>query len=317
MYKGKRIGVVVPAYNEERLIQRTLTTLPAYVDRVIVVEDCSTDATFQKVEEVRATDSRVECIRHETNQGVGAAVVSGYRRLLESTPEKQVDVVAVMAGDAQMNPDYLCCLLDKVICEGYVMAKGNRFLGHPDALRKMPKYRVFGNVVLTILTKFASGYWSIFDTQNGYVAVRTEALRRIDLGQIARRYDLENSFLIQLNIIGARVTDVPIPAVYGDEVSSIRLWRVVPRMVVTLATGFLKRIYYRYVLVNFHPVALFLMSGALLTLWGVGFGLWTAVESLGPDAASTGTVMLSVLPLMLGFQLLLAGLVLDMINEPR
>ncbi len=143
------------------------------------------------------------------------------------------------------------------------------------------------------------------------------SLKRLDLSRISKRYDLENSMLINLNIINARIADVPVPAVYGAEKSGIRVWWDVPRILLTLTVGFWQRIYLKYVIHNFHPIALFLFSGLPLVIWGVGFGIWGAVNSIGPDAASTGTVMLAVLPFLTGFQLLLAALVLDMIAEPK
>lgn len=313
MYKGRRIGVVIPAHNEERLITPTLETLPDFVDRVVVIDDCSSDATSAKVGDVQARDSRIQLLKNEVNQGVGSSVVRGYREILSH----EMDMVCVMAGDAQCDPDYLPALLDKVIDDGYDMAKGNRFLLPTETVTAMPLYRLWGNVILTILTKAASGYWTIFDTQNGYLVVRAETLRSLDLNRISRRYDLENSMLINLNVIGARVTDVAIPARYGEEVSGIRLWRVAPRMLMTLTVGFFQRIYRKYVLYNFHPIALFLYSGLLLMAWGIAFGVWAAVQSIGEDSASTGTVMLSVLPFLMGFQLVLAALVLDITNEPR
>ena len=312
MYKGHRIGVVIPAYDEERLITKTLETLPDFVDHVIVIDDGSKDATAQKVLEASRCDSRIELLQNETNQGVGATVVRGHQHMLS----RQVDCVAVMGGDAQSDPSFLHCLLDKLIDQGYDMAKGNRLL-HRDSARTMPKYRLFGNMVLTLLTKAASGYWSILDSQNGYVAFNADTLRRLDLSRIARGYDLENSMLIEFNILNARVADVPMPAVYGDEVSGIRAWRVVPRMLLTLLAGFCQRIYLKYVLYSFHPMALFLFSGLAFTFWGVGFGIWVTINSLGPESATTGTVMLSVLPFLMGFQLLLAAIVLDILNEPK
>ena len=312
MYKGKKIAVVVPAYNEEGLIAATLGGIPEFVDSIVVVDDASTDATADRAAEVAAGDPRVTLLRHEENAGVGAAVVDGYRRAVEDG----MDVAAVMAGDNQMPPEHLPRLLDRLIDDGYDAAKGNRFLGAPLGM-KMPRHRVLGNIVLTLLTKLASGYWSIFDAQNGYWAVTTESLGRLDLSRVARRYDLENSMLIQMNIIDARVTDVAIPAVYGYEQSTIRLSRDVPRILLTLLSGFWRRIFLKYVLYNFHPIALFLFSGLALMLWALGFGLWAAIYSIGPESATTGTVMLSVLPFLVGFQLLLAALVLDIINEPR
>jgi hypothetical protein len=181
----------------------------------------------------------------------------------------------------------------------------------------MPRYRVVGNVLLTMLTKLASGYWSLFDSQNGYWAFRAQTLTQLDLTKLARRYDLENSLLINLNIIGARIKDVGIPARYGDEKSKIRLWRDMPRIVATLFVGFWRRIFYRYVIYNFHAVALFLFAGLFLSIIGIGFGIKAVSDSLGEPSATTGTVMLAVLPLLVGAQLLLAALVLDILSEPK
>lgn len=313
MYKGKRVTVVVPAYNEEALIEATLAGIPDYVDSVVVVDDASTDGTAEIVARVAATAGRVSMIRHERNQGVGATVVDGYKAAIEQGS----DVAVVMAGDNQMDPAYLPQLLDRVTEGGYDAAKGNRFLGSPADLAPMPRYRQLGNIILTILTKAASGYWSLFDSQNGYYAITAGTLRRLDLDRIARRYDLENSILIQMNVVGARVCDVAIPARYGEEVSGIRVWRVAPRLLLTLFSGFFQRIYRRYVLYNFHPIALFLYSGLLLMAWGIGFGAWALAQSIGEEAASAGTVMLAVLPFLMGFQLVLFAIVLDIQNEPK
>jgi glycosyltransferase involved in cell wall biosynthesis len=313
MYKGKRVTVVVPAHNEEALIAATLAGIPDYVDSVIVVDDASTDRSAEIARELAATESRISVLEHEQNQGVGGTVVDGYK----SAVEQGSDIAVVMAGDNQMDPGCLPQLLDKITDDGYDAAKGNRFLGSSSSLSKMPKYRQFGNILLTIMTKAASGYWSLFDSQNGYYAVTTDTLRRLDLDRVARRYDLENSILIQMNIIGARVADVAIPARYGEEVSGIRLWRVAPRLLLTLFFGFFLRIYRKYVLYNFHPIALFLYSGLVLMAWGIAFGAWAAVQSIGEDAASTGTVMLAVLPFLMGFQLMLSAIVLDIQNEPK
>ncbi len=312
MYKDRRIGVVIPAYNEERLISKTLETLPDFVDRVVVIDDGSEDATAEKVRHSTQRDSRIEILQSDLNQGVGAAVVRGYRHMLL----QEVDLVAVMGGDAQSDPSYLHHLLDRLIESGYDMAKGNR-LFHSESARSMPKYRVLGNTLLTLFSKAASGYWSIADSQNGYIALRTDTLRRLDLSRISRGYDLENSMLIELNIVSARVADVPMPAVYGEEVSGIRVWRVVPRMLLTMFSGFWKRIYLKYVLYSFHPVALFLFSGLALTFWSLAFGTLVTINSIGPETPSTGTVMLAVLPFLMGFQLLLAALVLDILFEPK
>jgi len=313
MYKGSSVAVVVPAYNEEELIGPTLADIPDYIDSIIVTDDASTDDTAARVEAMAQRDARIVLIRHERNQGKGSAVVDGYRKAIHQGH----DIVVTMDGDNQMPSDHLSSLLDPLVEGGYDAAKGNRFLAASGTLDKMPKYRLLGNILLTLATKIASGYWSIFDSQNGFWAVTAASLAKLDDFHIARRYDLENSLLIHLNILGARVADVPIPARYGNEISGIRLWRVTPRILLTLFTGFWRRVLLRYVLYNFHPIALFLFSGLALTLWGVGFGIWVTIGSLGPEAATTGTVMLAVLPFLMGFQLLLAAFVLDILSEPK
>ena len=313
MYKGNSIAVVVPAHNEQELIGPTLADVPGYVDSIIVTDDASTDDTAARVEAIAQCDARIVLIRHERNQGKGSAVVDGYLRAMHQSH----DIVVTMDGDHQMPSDHLPSLLDPLIELGYDAAKGNRFLAAPGTLSRMPKYRLLGNILLTLATKMASGYWSIFDSQNGYWAVTAASLAKLDLFRIARRYDLENSLLIHLNILGARVADVAIPARYGNEISGIRLWRVTPPIMHTLLTGFWRRVLLRYVLYNFHPIALFLFSGLVLTIWGLGFGIWVAISSLGPEATTSGTVMLAVLPFLMGFQLLLAALVLDILSEPK
>lgn len=313
MYKNHKIAVIVPAFNEERHIGRTIAEMPEYVDSIIVVDDASTDGTVGKVEKLAAADSRLTLITNERNKGKGSCVVQGFQQSMESGSA----ITALMDGDNQMPAEHLDSLLDAVIDGSLDGAKGNRFIASPQALSSMPKYRLVGNVLLTMMTKLASGYWSIFDSQNGYWAIRTATLGRLDLRRLARRYDLENSLLINLNIIGARVRDVAIPARYADEKSKIRIWRVTPRIMATLLGGLLQRIFYRYVLYSFHPVALFLFAGIPLVLWGTGFGIYVVITALGEPVATTGTVMMAVLPFLMGYQMLLAAFVLDILSEPK
>ena len=316
MYKAQRIGVVVPAFNEEELIEKTITNVPPFVDRIVVVDDGSTDETSIKVAAAAGADARIAAVSHGANLGLGSALVSGYRHLLDESSGEPVDVAVVMAGDAQMDPDQLPRLLDALVEEGFDAAKGNRFLRFGQELRSMPRHRLFGNVILTLITKFASGYWSLFDTQNGYYAITSRLLRSMDLSRLAKGYEVENAFLIEANIVGARIKDVAMPAQYGTEQSTIKLHRFIPRVLRLMTFGFLRRIWRRYVVVNFHPVALFFYSGLLFVSWGLGFGVWTVSQTVGPEAATAGTVMLSVVPFLMGFQLLLAAIILDILNEP-
>lgn len=310
-YQGRRVAVVIPARNEAPFVGEVIRAMPACVDSVVVVDDASTDGTGEAARAVG--DSRVEILRHQANMGVGGAMVTGYRRALEVG----ADVIVKMDGDGQMSPDDLPALLDAVTSEGCAYAKGNRFLvGAPRAI--MPRTRFMGNMALAFLTKLASGYWNIFDPQNGYTAIRSDALRQIDLDALDRGYFFENDMLVQLNIRRLRVKDVPMPARYGGEASGIRPFRVGLGFSRLLLQRFAYRVYQKYMLRDFSPIALFLLAGGALFLWGLGFGvfLWVRGRMMGMPTA-TGTIMLAVVPLFLGFQLLLQAIVLDIQETPR
>lgn len=309
MYNGAVIAAIVPAYKEELMITTVIDTMPEYVDHIIIIDDCSPDRTSEVVE--AATDPRVTLIRHEVNKGVGGAIITGHKKALELS----TDVNVIMAGDAQMDPKYLPALLDQVTTHGYGFAKANRFFA-PESFSGMPGYRVFGNIVLSFMTKLASGYWHLFDPQNGYTAIRTEVLRRLPLDRIAPRYSFENDLLIHLNILQVPAIDVPIPAVYGDEVSTIKLRRVVPELMSLLTAGFWRRIWYRYVLWSFSPIALLLFLGALLFVFGLGVAIWVCFQIAASVVATAATVMLAALPLMLGTQMLISALQLDIQASP-
>lgn len=309
MYKGAIIAAVVPAYKEELMISTVIETMPDFVDHIIIVDDCSPDDTSGAAE--RVGSSRVTLIRHEINQGVGGAIITGHHAAIELG----ADINVIMAGDAQMNPDYLPQLLDRVTGEGYGFAKANRFFS-PESFEGMPRYRVFGNIVLSFMTKMTSGYWHLFDPQNGYTAIRTEVLKRLPLHAVSRRYSFENDLLIHLNILQVSAIDVPIPAVYADEVSSIKLSRVIPELLNLLLRGFWRRIWYRYVLWSFSPIALLLVAGLLLFVFGLGVAVWVCFQIAGSVVATAATVMLAALPLMLGTQLLISALQLDIQASP-
>ncbi len=291
------------------MIATVIDTMPSFVDHIVIVDDCSPDATSEVVK--ASTDPRVHLIRHEVNQGVGGAIITGHRTAMELGSEVNV----IMAGDAQMDPAYLPALLDKVTDEGYGFAKANRFFA-PESFEGMPRYRVFGNIVLSFMTKLASGYWHLFDPQNGYTAVRTEVLERVPLDHVARRYSFENDLLIHLNILQVPAVDVPVPAVYGDEVSSIKLRTVIPELMNMLLKGFWRRIWYRYVLWSFSPIALLLFMGLLLFIFGIGVAIWVCFQVLSSVVATAATVMLAALPLMIGTQMLISALQLDIQASP-
>jgi glycosyltransferase involved in cell wall biosynthesis len=309
VFNGAKIAAVVPAYREEAMISTVIETMPDYVDFIVIVDDCSPDGTSDVVR--RSTDERVTLIRHEENQGVGGAIITAHKAAMALGS----DVNVVMAGDAQMDPAYLPALLDRVTRDGYGFAKANRFFA-PESFEGMPRHRVFGNIVLSFMTKLASGYWNLFDPQNGYTAIRTEVLRRVPLDRVSRRYSFENDLLIHLNILQVGAVDVPIPAVYADEVSSIRLSKVVPELLNLFIRGFWRRIWYRYVLWSFSPIALLLVLGIVLFGIGTAVAVWVCFQIASSVIATAATVMLAALPLMIGTQLLISALQLDIQASP-
>lgn len=309
LYKSAVIAAVVPAFNEAKLISKVIDTMPAHVDFIVIVDDCSDDDTAEVVQ--GSLDPRVVLLQHRENLGVGASIVTGHRKALELG----ADVNVVMAGDAQMDPNYLDPLLDKVTVGGYGFSKANRFFSS-DSFKGMPAYRVAGNIILSFLTKVASGYWHLFDPQNGYTAIRTEVLKRLPLDQLAQRYSFENDLLIQLNILQVPAVDVPVPAIYGEEVSSIKLRRVIPELSSLLIRGFWKRIWLRYVLWSFSPIALLLFGGLLFMIFGFALGIWMIAQIFQNGSATAATVMLVALPLLMGFQMLISALQLDIQGSP-
>jgi glycosyltransferase involved in cell wall biosynthesis len=311
MYAGSQVAAVVPAFNEATHIAGVLQRMPPIVDHIIVVDDHSADDTAGVAAAVG--DLRVHVVRHSETRGVGGATVSGMRRALEMGAE----LVVKVDGDGQMDPAQIESLLQPLVHDGYDYAKGNRFL-HAAALRQMPRHRLIGNFVMTFLTKLASGYWHIFDPQNGYVAAKAATLRALDLEQLATGFFFENDMLIHLNILNCRVKDVAMPAYYGTEESSLRVKRVLFTFPFRLARGLWTRIWEKYVLRDFSPIAMFWLVGLPFTLFGGTLGGITWVHSLWVGRpASSGTVMLSVLPFLLGFELILQAIILEIRESPR
>jgi glycosyltransferase involved in cell wall biosynthesis len=311
VYKGHKIIAVVPAYNEAPHVAQVIETLPAFVDQVVVVDDCSQDGTLEAA--AATAEPRLITLKTPQNQGVGGAMVLGYRHALELG----ADVIVKMDGDGQMAPEFMPHLLDALTDQGYDYAKGNRFLAG-QSLAAMPRHRIFGNVLLTFLTKLASGYWHVFDPQNGYTAIKAGALRLLDLSRIHKRFFFENDMLVNLNYSSRRVKDVAIPARYGPEQSHLNIVGISVTFPFLLIHRFFRRISQKYVLRDFSPIALFLFLGLLLFGWGAGFGIYLWIETaITGRATPTGTIMLSLLPLILGFQLLLQAIVLDIQETPK
>jgi glycosyltransferase involved in cell wall biosynthesis len=306
MLEGKRVAVVVPAFDEERLVGETLRGIPEFVDRVYVVDDASTDATAARAEGVG--DPRVEVVRHERNSGVGAAILSGYRRALD----EDVDVACVMAADNQMDPVELADLAGPVARGEVEYAKANRLVSG-EAWTVIPRTRYLGNAVLSLLTKIASGYWHVADSQAGYTAISSGALRRLDLGRVYRGYGFPNDMLVHLNVQNARVRDVPSRPIYDvGESSGIKLRRVVPRISWLLFKGFWWRMVQKYVIRDFHPLVFFYAFGVLMTSLGLLLGAVEVVLRILGNEITAATIVLVAVLFIAGLQLTLFAMWFDM-----
>lgn len=307
MYKNHRIGIVVPAYNEQTLILDTLGSMPPYVDSVFVVNDASTDGTRALIEKQRQTDPRIVLIDHERNKGLGQTLIDGYL----ASAGSDVDITAVMAGDNQMHPDDLAALLDRIIDHGFDYVKGNRLLH--ENIDFMPKYRFFGNAMLTILTKFATGYYSLMDPQCGYTAIKNTALRGIPIGRMTKGYGYNADILAMLNIRGYSVSDAEVRPVYGREKSKIKLWKYVPKTSWLLIRLFFRRLWQRYVVRDFHPLVLFYLFAFFNTVFLiipliVRFFYMYRLEGVAPRT----TMILLVFLLITTFQSILFAIWMDM-----
>ncbi|MFC7068793.1 glycosyltransferase family 2 protein [Halobaculum lipolyticum] len=322
MYRDHTVGVVIPAYNEEPFVRETIVTVPAFVDRIYVIDDASTDDTWTEIQRAveadRRADSeasrarrsdefdeRVVAIQHEQNRGVGGAIKTGYRRARDDG----VAATAVMGGDGQMDPDVLGTLFDPIVDGEADYVKGNRLAGRRDH-GDMPGFRFVGNAVLGALTKVASGYWSTGDPQTGYTAISARALREADIDDMYEFYGYCNDLLVKLNVARLRVVDLPIPIVYGDEESHIRYHTYIPRVSWMLLRNFLWRLKVNYVAYDFHPLVVAYAVGA----GGVGLagaGLLATAASVGGATPVVGTLLSATL-FLLGVLSMLGGMAMDM-----
>jgi len=306
MLDGKRVAVVVPAFDEERLVGETVRGIPDFVDRVIVVDDASRDSTAVRVEEL--ADARVVLLRHERNQGVGAAIATGYAHALE----EDVDVTCVMAADNQMDPAELRALAEPVARGEVEYAKANRLVSG-EAWQVIPRTRYLGNAVLSLLTKIASGYWHVADSQAGYTAISILALRRLDLMRLYPRYGFPNDLLVHLNVQNARVRDVPSRPIYDvGESSGIRLRSVVPRISWLLFKAFWWRMGQKYVIRDFHPLVFFYVFGFAMFVAGLALGALEVVLRILGNAITPATIVLVAVLLIAGLQLTLFAMWFDM-----
>lgn len=309
-YRSHSVGVVVPAYNEQLLIGNTLKSIPAFVTRIYVVNDSSRDKTQEIIEEFAKKDPRVVPIRHEKNSGVGAAIVTGYRRALD----EKMDLVAVMAGDNQMDPAFLPDLLDPIIDGKCDYTMGNRLIS-PEFRKGMSKWRFLGNAMLTMLTKIASGYWQMMDPQNGYTAISHRALSQISLDDIYPRYGYCNDILVRLNVYSFRIVNVPHPARYGLEKSKIKYSTYIVRVSKLLLKDFLWRLKMKYIALSFHPLVFFYVFGAALCIMGFFGGAYAFYHKFFQSAEFFMPGLLSLVAFGLGVQCIFFAMFFDMQQE--
>jgi glycosyltransferase involved in cell wall biosynthesis len=309
VYEGKTVAVVVPAYNEEKLIGAVLDTMPDFVDLIVVVDDASTDRTSEIVASyhMRLAD-RLVCVCHTHNQGVGAAIVTGYKEALR----RHSEVIAVMAGDGQMDPDDLARLVAPVARGEAEYTKGNR-LFRGESWRMIPHYRYLGNAALSLLTKIASGYWHIADSQSGYTAIARVALERLALDGVYKRYGMPNDMLIKLNVGNFRVRDVSVRPVYDiGEVSGIRLRKVIPTIAWLLLRGFGWRLKEKYIIRDFHPLVFFYCMSFILFPAGSMFGLYLFSYRFLVGTVATTSALFAAFLIISGLQSLFFAMWFDM-----
>jgi len=309
----KNIVAVIPCYRVEREVGGVIASLPAYVKHIICVEDASPDQTAMVIMQAAKRDQRIMLLRHEKNEGVGGAMLTGFQKALELN----ADIVVKIDGDDQMDASHIPNLLAPILQENADYTKGNRFRDF-QALQKMPLIRRIGNMALGFLTKAATGYWNLFDPTNGFVAVHGKVLAQLPLAQIDRTYFFETSMLANLYLLGAVVKDVPMPARYGGEMSNLSVRRSLFEFPLKLLKTFIRRLILRNLIYDFSMASIYLLTGIPLLLFGLIFGInrWAFYSALKVPAP-TGTVMLPTLSVLLGIQFIIAAIEIDLRSVPK
>jgi glycosyltransferase involved in cell wall biosynthesis len=305
------IAVVIPAYKVERQIAKVVGNIPALVEKIIFVNDASPDQTGKVLASL--DDPRLVVVSYDKNRGVGGAMMCGYDRAIE----EGADILVKMDGDDQMDPDYILSLVRPILAHQADFTKGNRFLNQTQ-MQKMPLIRRIGNWGLTFLVKASSGYWKIFDPSNGFTAMHADVWKQIDQNRIAKDYFFESSLLIELRYHNAVVKDVSIPARYQDEESSLSVTHVLFSFPGRLLKAFIRRVIFQYYLFDFSFVSVSLLLGGLALLFGFIWGIWHwHISRISGIPATTGTVLIAVLPVILGAQLWLQAVAEDMRDIPK
>ena len=309
---SERIAVVIPSYKVTRQIVDVILNIPAMVWHIYVIDDACPEGSGKFVEK-NIDDDRLKVIFHAQNQGVGGAVMSGYQAAITDG----ADVIVKVDGDGQMDPSLIPCFIEPILAGEADYTKGNRFY-NLEEIRAMPPMRLFGNSVLSFMSKLSSGYWDLFDPTNGYTAIHVDVLQHLPLRKISRRYFFETDMLFRLNTLRAVVVDVPMDTKYGEEVSHLKVSKILGEFLFKHTRNFLKRVFYNYYLRDLSLASLELPTGLIMILFGIVFGgyHWLKSAQLGVPTPA-GTVMLAAMPLLVGLQLVLAFIGYDIASVPK
>lgn len=301
MHNNLKIAVAIPCYKVEQHLQQVVAGLPDFVDSILLVDDCSPDGTPQLVDKLAASDPRIIALHHKENLGVGGAMRTAFSKVLET----DIDVVVKLDGDGQMDSRYISPLVEALTHAEF--AKGNRLFDRT-MLRRMPALRRLGNMGIGFMVKASSGYWNVSDPVNGFFAIRTSTLKHMELERLSQRFFFESSMLIELHYTGARIKEVSMPAIYGDEKSNLSIGKTLFTFPPRLFAAWLRRIHLSYFVFDFNICSLYLLIGLPSFLFGLIFGIceWIHYASIN-SPSPTGTIMVAVLTFILGFQMLLAA----------
>ena len=308
----RQIAVVIPAYKVTRHILKVISNMPPIVWRIFVIDDACPEGSGKVVEE-NAQDERVRIIYHKENQGVGGAVMTGYQAAIADG----AGIIVKVDGDGQMDPSLILSFVEPILAGEADYTKGNRFYDLED-VRAMPQVRLFGNALLSLMTKLSSGYWNLFDPTNGYTAIHSDIAKHLPFKKISQRYFFETDMLFRLNTLRAVVVDVPMDAKYGDEASGLKITKIVGEFLIKHVRNFWKRLFYNYYLRDLSLASIELPVGLVMLLFGIFFGCYSWWESsqLGVPTPA-GTVMLAAMPMLMGLQLILAFIGYDIASVPK
>lgn len=312
MIHKHKVAVIIPAYKVQAFVLDVIAAIGSEVDRIFVVDDACPNGSGKHVQE-HCTDSRVQVIFHAENQGVGGAVMTGYQADIAAG----MDIFVKVDGDGQMDPSLVNLFVTPIVLGHADYTKGNRFYDL-EKIGRMPRMRIFGNAVLSFMTKLSTGYWDLFDPTNGYTAIHCEAAKILPMHRISHRYFFETDMLFRLGTVRAKVIDIPMEAIYGEEVSNLKISKILGEFLRKHLANMGKRICYNYFLRDMSVASFELLFGMPIFIYGIVFGAFHWVASARQGVSTpVGTVMISALSVVCGLQLLLAFLSFDFANVPR